>query len=182
MENLKEKYLIFEFASGFLSTQTSDIPGNAGMLDVLLALKWTKKYIEFFNGNNDKITVFGQSSGAVMVSALLISPLTPTNLFHQAICQSASVLVPWAYSVDPINNAKDIATRVNPALSNATLTEINKAFMKMNIYDLLKATDAQYVRNNYSSLVLHLWISLIQTESHSSVSNIFFLFSSSCYF
>lgn len=135
--------------SGFLSTLSAEIPGNAGLLDVLLALKWTKKYIEYFNGNCDKITVFGQSSGAVMVSALLISPLTPNNLFHQAICQSASVLVPWAYSVDPVNNAKAIAATVSPALANATLSRINSAFMEMDILALLAATDSQYVCNEH---------------------------------
>lgn len=85
------------------------MPGNAGALDAILALQFIKDHIKQFNGDPDSITVFSQSSGAVMTSAIAISPLTPKNLFHKIIIQSASVLAPWAYGIDPVRAARDIA-------------------------------------------------------------------------
>lgn len=127
-----------------MSTKTAEIPGNAGILDVLLALKWVKRNIKYFGGNPNKITVMGQSSGAVMVSSLLFSPMVPANLFQQMIIHSASVFSPWAFALDPVTNAKDIARRANVP-KNATLEQINDAFMKMDVYDLINATNDHYV-------------------------------------
>lgn len=127
-----------------MSTKTAEIPGNAGMLDVLLVLKWVNRNIRWFGGNPNKITVMGQSSGAAMVSSLLLSPLVPANLFQQMIIHSGSVFAPWAWALDPVTYAKDIARRANVP-KNATLKQINDAFMLMDVYDLINATNDHYV-------------------------------------
>lgn len=51
------------------------IPGNIGMKDQILALQWLKKNIEYFGGDPEKVTIFGQSAGSASVSFLLLSPL-----------------------------------------------------------------------------------------------------------
>lgn len=135
----------FVFFTGFLSTMTNEVPGNAGALDAILALEWVKENIKQFNGDPDQITVFSQSSGSVMASAIAISPLTPKNIFHKLIIQSASVLSPWAYSLDPATYSRDIARRVDPSLANASLSALNTAFMDMPVVALLEATQAAYV-------------------------------------
>lgn len=135
---------MFHIFVGFLSTKTAEIPGNAGALDVLLALKWIKQNIKYFGGNPNKITVMGQSSGAAMASSLLLSPLVPENLFQQMIVHSGSVFAPWAWALDPVSYAKDIAVRAKVPKS-ATINEINEAFMNMNVYDLINATNEHYV-------------------------------------
>ena len=43
------------------------------------ALKWTRRYITFFGGNPNRITISGESSGAESVSALSMSPVTRGN-------------------------------------------------------------------------------------------------------
>ncbi|KAJ8684458.1 hypothetical protein QAD02_020250 [Eretmocerus hayati] len=80
---------------GFLYFGTSDVPGNAGLFDQLMALEWVRDNIEFFGGNKDNVTLFGESAGAVSVSMHLLSPLS-SNLFNQAIMQSGSATAPWA--------------------------------------------------------------------------------------
>lgn len=75
-------------ALGFLSTNTDDIPGNAGLMDVQLALTFVKQNIARFGGDPKRVTLFGQSAGAAIVSALTISPAVPKNLFHRVIIQS----------------------------------------------------------------------------------------------
>ena len=79
---------------GFLFFDTEDVPGNAAMLDQLMALQWIKENIAQFGGNPEMITIFGENSGAVSVSLHLLAPLS-WNFFNQAIMQSASALVPW---------------------------------------------------------------------------------------
>lgn len=61
---------------GFLYFGTSDVPGNAGLFDQMMALQWVRDNIGFFGGNPDNVTLFGESAGAVSVSMHLLSPLS----------------------------------------------------------------------------------------------------------
>ncbi|RZF41667.1 hypothetical protein LSTR_LSTR015629 [Laodelphax striatellus] len=79
----------------FLYFDTSDVPGNAGLFDQMMALQWVHDNIAAFGGNPRNVTLFGESSGAVSVSLHLLSPLS-RNLFSQAIMQSGSPTAPWA--------------------------------------------------------------------------------------
>jgi para-nitrobenzyl esterase len=61
--------------------------GNYGLLDQLQALRWVRENIVHFGGDPEKITVMGQSSGAVDICLLMASPLA-TGLFQAAILES----------------------------------------------------------------------------------------------
>ncbi|CAL1292758.1 unnamed protein product [Larinioides sclopetarius] len=76
---------------GFLTTNTSDAPGNMGMYDAVMALQWVYDNIEYFGGDKDRITLIGESAGSSAVSLLCVSPLTK-GLFSRAIMQSASII------------------------------------------------------------------------------------------
>ncbi|WP_373524593.1 carboxylesterase/lipase family protein [Aquiflexum sp.] len=67
--------------------------GNYGLLDMIAALQWIQENIKSFGGDPDNVTVFGQSSGAISISALIASPLTK-GLFHRAIAQSGGLFEP----------------------------------------------------------------------------------------
>ncbi|WP_343561706.1 carboxylesterase family protein [Sphingobacterium sp.] len=64
--------------------------GNNGILDCLAALKWVKNNIAEFGGDPDKVTIMGESAGAKLVSALVVTPLSK-GLFDQAIMESGGV-------------------------------------------------------------------------------------------
>src|SRR5258708_6954551 len=61
--------------------------GNYGLLDQLQALRWVRENISHFGGNPDRITVMGQSAGAVDICLLMASPLA-AGLFQGAILES----------------------------------------------------------------------------------------------
>jgi para-nitrobenzyl esterase len=80
-------------AFGFLALDRDDErfadAGNAGLLDIVLALQWVRDNIEAFGGDPSNVTIFGQSGGAAKVAALMAMP-TAKGLFHKAIVQSMS--------------------------------------------------------------------------------------------
>lgn len=84
---------------GFLAlpelTQESEhhSSGNYGLLDQIAALEWVHRNIRGFGGDPKRVTIFGQSAGAISVADLMRSPLAQ-GLFARAIAESAPGLFP----------------------------------------------------------------------------------------
>ncbi|KAJ4438845.1 hypothetical protein ANN_14798, partial [Periplaneta americana] len=83
-------------SQGFLSTGDSVIPGNNGLKDQVMALRWIQQNITQFGGDPSNVTIFGESAGATSVHYHMLSPLS-RGLFARVIAQSGSVLNPWAF-------------------------------------------------------------------------------------
>nr|XP_039252301.1 crystal protein-like isoform X2 [Styela clava] len=80
--------------------------GNYGLWDAIKAFEWVKKNIQYFGGNPDMITAFGQSSGAESLSILLTTS-HGNDLFHRAILESDPLSLPFKN----MTNAKDFGNR-----------------------------------------------------------------------
>ncbi|XP_026331184.1 venom carboxylesterase-6-like isoform X2 [Hyposmocoma kahamanoa] len=76
-------------ALGFLSTGDELAPGNNGMKDQVMALRWVQRNIAAFGGDPDRVTIAGVSAGSISVMLHMISPMTK-GLFHRGIAISAS--------------------------------------------------------------------------------------------
>ena len=74
-------------AEGFL--YLGDGIANLGLLDQIAALQWVRRNIAAFGGDPDRVTVAGESAGAMSVTTLLTMPLAD-GLFAQAITESGA--------------------------------------------------------------------------------------------
>ncbi len=61
--------------------------GNAGQLDLVIALQWVRENIAAFGGDPENVMIHGESGGGGKVSTLMAMPAA-SGLFHRAICQS----------------------------------------------------------------------------------------------
>ncbi len=61
--------------------------GNAGQLDLILALEWVRDNIEAFGGDPSRVMVFGQSGGGAKIASLMGTPAA-RGLFHAAATMS----------------------------------------------------------------------------------------------
>jgi len=65
--------------------------GNAGMLDLVLMLKWVRDNIAEFGGDPDNVMIFGQSGGGAKCATLMAMP-SAHGLFHKVISMSGQQL------------------------------------------------------------------------------------------
>uniref|UniRef100_A0A1B6FRB9 Carboxylic ester hydrolase n=1 Tax=Cuerna arida TaxID=1464854 RepID=A0A1B6FRB9_9HEMI len=93
---------------GFLSLENEDVPGNAGLKDQTLALKWVHDNIDSFGGDPNNVTIFGISAGGASVAYHLVSP-SSRGLFNKGIMQSGFAFNPWAIQENPRSNALRLA-------------------------------------------------------------------------
>lgn len=79
-----------------------------GLLDQMMALQWIYNNIEFFGGDKERITLFGQSAGAKSVGLHLLSRLS-SDYYRNAILDSGSPVA--VFVVTKQNNSIDRNTR-----------------------------------------------------------------------
>ena len=69
---------------------------NAGMLDIVAALRWIKANIGNFGGDPGNVTLFGQSGGGHKTSLIMAMPAAK-GLFHKAMTMSGSTIKTGEY-------------------------------------------------------------------------------------
>ncbi|MFE7929024.1 carboxylesterase/lipase family protein [Streptomyces sp. NPDC057456] len=94
-----------------------DAPANPGLRDQLAALEWVHRSIRAFGGDPDRVTLAGQSAGAISAGALIAAPQAQ-GLFRRAILQSGP---PEAFERDKVRRmVRRMATRLKiPATAEA---------------------------------------------------------------
>lgn len=116
---------------GFLRYPEFNISGNFGLKDQRAALQWVQRYIKYFGGDPNRVTLMGQSAGAGSVTYHLYSEGS-RNLFQRLVALSGSLLSPWALNHDSLNIGEQLIANYN--VSNLEdLQQINfKHFVERN--------------------------------------------------
>ncbi|KAF8998244.1 Alpha/Beta hydrolase protein [Cyathus striatus] len=82
-------------AFGFLGGKEALAAGaaNVGLKDQRFAMKWVQKHIHNFGGDPSKVTIWGESAGAVSVALnLVINDGNTEGLFRAAVMESGSTM------------------------------------------------------------------------------------------
>ncbi|XP_076300653.1 esterase E4 [Lasioglossum baleicum] len=79
---------------GFFSTESKLAPGNYGLKDIVMALRWVQENIEVFHGDPNSVTLWGHSAGAAATHTLAFSKNTE-GLFHRYILMSSAIFATW---------------------------------------------------------------------------------------
>ena len=124
---------------GFLSTETLDCPGNFGLKDQRLTLKWVQDHIASFGGNKNSVTIFGESAGSGSVSHHLQSS---SGLFHKAIMQSGTIFN--VLSIPDTNGTAAARVLRLGKTFQCPEDQIIDCLRKVNPYDLVKEQQLFY--------------------------------------
>lgn len=143
-------------ALGFLSLDIDDATGNAGIKDIILALKWVKRNIIKFGGDPYKITIGGNSAGAVLVHYLLLSQKS-TNLFQRAFLITGSATAYRFFARHSVENAMKLAEELNIFTKNKTeivqkLRQLDP-FTFIEVHDRMKKDDKRNSIRPYAPFV-----------------------------
>ncbi|XP_045187786.2 cholinesterase-like [Mercenaria mercenaria] len=125
---------------GFLDFNDERAPGNMGLWDQQMAFRWVHEHIESFGGDKDRVTIFGESAGAVSVG---LQALYPENkgLFTNVISESGSPSFTHVFQTD--NNIQ--AATFLAELLNCTTEKTDQVF------DCIKNSDSEAMLNAFKS-------------------------------
>ncbi|XP_003699503.1 carboxylesterase 1E [Megachile rotundata] len=121
---------------GFLSNGTHELPGNNGIFDMILAVRWVKDYIQFFGGDPTKIVAFGHGTGASAAFMLALSNFM-RGTFSGLIAMSGSILSHFAIDKDPQTTAQFIASQNGCPTNNAV--EMVRCLREISVDKLIEA-------------------------------------------
>lgn len=126
---------------GFLSTEDHTVPGNNGLKDQQLALKWVQAHIKQFGGNSNSVTLMGLSSGGVLVHFHYFSSGSK-GLFHRGISQSGTALMSWSIQENALQKARKLAVSLN--CKDADTKRFINCLKKIPVDRLIKHTKDFY--------------------------------------
>ncbi|CAG7711962.1 unnamed protein product [Allacma fusca] len=127
---------------GYLSTGDKESPGNYGLKDQALAMKWLHENIDKFGGDPARVTLMGQSSGGCMVHMHLIANKT-THYFQNAASLSGTAFNHWSWQSREVARSRAVklaklffCPTENTKEMMACIRQINSAFIVANVLNL----------------------------------------------
>lgn len=118
------------------------IPGNYGLKDQVEAMRWVRENIMEFNGDPNRVTIAGGSSGGACVGFHMLSPMSK-GLFHKAILQSGTAIGRFAISPPGIPRKRAHAVATMAACQTDT---------SEHILDCLRKLPASYLMDIHTKL------------------------------
>lgn len=123
---------------GYLCLHTEEVPGNASFKDTVMALRWVKSNIKYFNGDENNVTAFGESAGAGTITTYVVSKMVD-GLIHKIIAQSGNCLSDLLFiEENPLAKAEKIIDLLGKEATD--VNEIYEVLLNEPIENLVTAT------------------------------------------
>lgn len=116
--------------------------GNYGLEDQQAAMRWVRENAAAFGGDDENVTVFGESGGGYDVCAHLTSP-SSAGLFDKAVVQSAPCGTAWA-PTRAEGQARDIAIAEQLCPGEEALDEVEACLRALDPAAINAATAGLY--------------------------------------
>ncbi len=97
--------------------------GNYALMDMAAVLKWVQKNIANFGGDPTRVTIDGESAGAMLVSAMVGSP-QGKGLFQRAIAQSGAWMGINIAHMTTLATAEENGQKLAQGLGAASIAEM----------------------------------------------------------
>uniref|UniRef100_A0A1B0CSD4 Putative conserved secreted protein n=1 Tax=Lutzomyia longipalpis TaxID=7200 RepID=A0A1B0CSD4_LUTLO len=131
---------------GILGLGSKEFPSNGALSDCVAALRWTNRYIQYFGGDPERVTILGHGSGASL--AIMMSLVKHTSsLIRGIVAMSGSALAPHAVDKKPPQSLEEVK-RVNRCFKENPLM-IFRCLQNVPANEIvLKDTDIQMLPKN----------------------------------
>jgi para-nitrobenzyl esterase len=106
--------------------------GNYGLMDLAAVLRWVQKNIAAFGGDPRKVTIDGESAGAILVASMVGSP-EGKGLFQRAIAQSGAWMGLSIGKMRTLEQAEEAGKRAAGAHSIAELRAMPTQEVAQNV-------------------------------------------------
>ncbi|MEO6923162.1 MAG: carboxylesterase family protein, partial [Bryocella sp.] len=128
----------YMFLAEALPSQGFEDSGNAGQLDLVLALEWVRDNIAEFGGDASRVMIFGQSGGGAKCATLMAQP-PAKGLFHRVLSMSGQQVT----GVEPAH-ATERAKKVLAALGldGMSAADAAKKLRAKTMLEIQQATHA----------------------------------------
>ncbi|GLV44898.1 uncharacterized protein CBL_14529 [Carabus blaptoides fortunei] len=143
---------------GFISTGDQEAPGNNGLKDQVMVLKWVKQNIEAFGGDPNLVTIVGYSAGGASITLHMVSPMSQ-GLFHRAIAMSGSGVGNWPVPKHQLNLAQKQARLVGCPETNSK--EIMKCLKTKSAIELGDSTQGF---DEFAYDPIMIWLAVIEPD------------------
>ncbi|KAH3887843.1 hypothetical protein DPMN_011865 [Dreissena polymorpha] len=135
---------------GFLNIGNDDAKGNQGLWDQRLALQWVQANIGEFGGDAGRVTIFGESAGAIQVTLQCIYPAN-RGLFQNAIAESGTLNMKYGLTENTKYPAQLLAHNLN--CESDTNAGILKCLQNASSENLLEEIDKLSLDPNKAALL-----------------------------
>jgi len=116
--------------------------GNAGQLDLVLALEWVRDNIAGFGGDPSRVLIFGQSGGGAKCATLMATPVAK-GLFHRVMTMSGQQIKGASIEIAS-GRAKTVLEKMGVTPGNNLAAQLNALTMEQ-IQDGARAVSADWL-------------------------------------